>query len=168
MPLRLNEGRPAIPFGDDLDQLLARLDRVVLVLAAEDIDLDAQPEDGLPGEMAAAMDALDAAEKKAHDADKDAKKAVRTMEEKQAQLAAAVEQSPEDNEIEKMEKEAKLAEDAANKAVRRSAKATARVQNAQSEAEALGGLPEKPLDDRRRKADDGRRMTDDRRRKADD
>lgn len=147
MPLRLNEGRPAIPFGDDLDQLLERLDRVVLVLAAEDIDLDAQPEDGLPGETAAAMDALDAAEKKAHDAEKGAKKAVRTMEEKQEQLEKAVEQSPVDNEIEKMEKEAKLAEDAAQKAVRRSAKAAARVQDAQSEAEALGGLPEKPSDE---------------------
>ncbi len=147
IPLKLHKGQPGIPFGDDPDPLLARLDRVVLVLAAEDIDLDAQPEDGLPGEMATAMDALDAAEKKAHHAEKDAKKAVRIMEKKQEKLETAEEQIPEDKEIEKIEKEARFAEEAAQKAVRRSVKAAAKVQNAQAEAEALGGLPEKPIDE---------------------
>ena len=45
VPFRLHGNRPLGPFGGDLDALLAPLPLVALVLAAKDIDLDAEPEE---------------------------------------------------------------------------------------------------------------------------
>jgi len=45
---------------------------VALVLAAEDIELDAEPEEGIAGEIAAALDILADAEKKARKTEKEA------------------------------------------------------------------------------------------------
>jgi amino acid transporter len=45
VPMRLQGNRPVGPFGGDLEALLGPLPVVALVLAAKDIDLDAEPED---------------------------------------------------------------------------------------------------------------------------
>jgi len=60
-----------VPTGALRSQII-RLPVAAAVLAAEDIDLDAEPEKGRAGEVAAALDALSDAEKKAKAAEEDA------------------------------------------------------------------------------------------------
>ena len=52
-------GRLVDPFGGDVGNLLAALPPVVLSLAAHDVDLEAQPDEGGPAEEAAALDRVE-------------------------------------------------------------------------------------------------------------
>lgn len=72
LPFRLKGNEIVGPVSGFVESLLLRLPTTALVLAAEDIDLDAEPEEGTAGEIAAAMDMLADAEKKADAAQKDA------------------------------------------------------------------------------------------------
>jgi amino acid transporter len=56
-------GRLVDPFGGDVGKLLATLPPVVLSLAAHDVDLDAQPDEGGPAEEAAALDRVEDAKR---------------------------------------------------------------------------------------------------------
>ena len=71
LPFRLKGNQPVDPFGNPVDQILGKLPVTALVLAAEDIELEAEPEEGIAGEIAAALDALADAEKKAKEAESD-------------------------------------------------------------------------------------------------
>ena len=75
MPFRFSRQTVAGPFGNPCGELLAKLPTTALVMAAEDIDLDAEPEQGPPGEMAAALDNLAKARKNVETAEKTAEKA---------------------------------------------------------------------------------------------
>lgn len=86
VPFRLRGDQPVEPFGAPLQQLLERLPVVVTVLAAEDIELDAPPEAGKAGEIAAALDVLADAETRRPDAEKDAAKAGEGMTAEPAEL----------------------------------------------------------------------------------
>ncbi len=70
LPFRLKGNRPLDPFDEPLNQIVERLPLSALVLATEDIDLDAEPEEGTAGTVAAALDALEDAEKKAQQAER--------------------------------------------------------------------------------------------------
>ena len=72
LPFRIVSGKIQGAYQTDIDNLAELGMRVALVLAAEDIDLDAEPEEGVHGEVAAALDALTDAEKKARQAEKEA------------------------------------------------------------------------------------------------
>jgi len=66
------------PFSEpdkSIDELIPSCPPVAIVLAREDIDLDAEPEEGKPAEVASAMDELDEAKETAENALKDAKQA---------------------------------------------------------------------------------------------
>ena len=77
LPMRIVENRILDPTGRSFARSLPRLPVSALVMAAEDIDLDAAPEEGLAGEVARAADALAEARKKARSAETaaDARKA---------------------------------------------------------------------------------------------
>jgi hypothetical protein len=126
------------PFGNPVETLLSQLPSVVMVLAAEDIVLDAEPEEGLAAEMAAAADSLSEAEKKAQRAEKEAQKASKAFDEKLNSLSRNEATEIDETKIKELRKEVFKAEAEAEKASRKAAKAEAKVQQAAQEAEALG------------------------------
>ena len=138
LPLRLRNCQPLGPFGGDPDELFSRLPVVALVLAAEDIPLDAEPEDGEAGEAAARLDAADAATRKAEKAENKAARATQTAEALEAKVEKAG--SKEVNEEEKALLETRVAQakEEAEKAARKSAKAKAKAEEAEREADPDG------------------------------
>jgi amino acid transporter len=150
LPFRLQGNQMISPFGNGVEDLVSRLPVVSLVLAAEDIDLDAEPEEGKAGEMAAALDALAAAQDKALKAEKALTKAADFALEAGKKLERKVEAASPgaDREamkaIEKAAHEADAAKAETEKAARRAAKAKAKADDAAREAEAAGAKdPEK-------------------------
>ncbi len=144
LPFRLKGDRLAVPVSDPIEQLLLRLPTTALVMAAEDIELDAEPEEGTAGEMAAVRDALAEAVKKAEDSEKAAHKAREMAEAAKVNVAKFLEdKDSEENQKERLrlEAEARQAETEAEKAFRRAAKARAKAQDIEQNAAALGILP---------------------------
>lgn len=143
LPFRLRHHHLKDPFGNPVDDLLSRLPITALVLAAEDIDLDAEPEEGKPAEVAATLDALTDAEKKARDAKKDAAAALEgaeKAEEKVDEMVAAAGPGADREtmiEIEAAVEAAERAKDSAEKAKRKAAKAQAKADDAAKDAETL-------------------------------
>jgi amino acid transporter len=143
MPFQLRQNSSVDPFGGPIEELLPRLPSTVLVLAAEDIALDAEPEDGKAGEMARAMDTLSDAGKMAEKAEKAADKASRELDDKLKDLARA-QASQDDAGVDQAKMAVFAAEAEAEKAARKAAKAEARARLAAEAAEKAGVLlPEK-------------------------
>jgi len=142
IPFRLRSKQLLGPFGSQVDDLMPRLPVTALVLAAEDIELDAEPEEGKAGELAAALDTLDDAKKKEQTVKKEAAKAAGVSEEKLRDLEAAITSGGGKDLMGKV-KETLEAREQASKAARKAAKALAKVENAACEAEALGAEPPK-------------------------
>jgi amino acid transporter len=143
LPLRLQKNQPLGPFGGRLEDLLPRLPIAALVMAAMDIELDAEPEEGAAAEIAAAVDAVTDAQKKARAAEDEAAQAVAEAEGKLAEMRAAAASGVDEEGLGKIEREVAETQEQARKAARRAAKATAKVETAEREAEALGAkLPE--------------------------
>lgn len=143
LPFRLRGNQLMDPFGGDLEDLLSRLPIVALVLAAEDIDLDAEPEEGKAGEIAAALDALEDARTKAREAEKEADKATKEAEEKMREMQAAAASGADGETMTKIETAALEAKAQASKAARLAAKSLAKAEDAARAVEALGASPEK-------------------------
>jgi amino acid transporter len=147
LPFRLRGNQPVDLFGEPLNQILSRLPITALVLAAEDIDLDAEPEEGKAGETAEALDASADAKKRAREAEKEAAKAAEAAIAAKDKLRQMQEETAESevDESEIGELKASLAESEkqAEKAARRSAKAKAKAEDAAQAVEALGIKTEK-------------------------
>jgi hypothetical protein len=141
LPFRLRGDQLMDPFGGPLQDLLPRLPIVALGLAAEDIDLDAEPEEGKAGEIAAAHDALSDAEKKAKDAEKEATEAGEEADQTNREMQDAATSGADEATITKLEAANKEAKEKAGKAARRAAKATAKAEDAARVVEALGATP---------------------------
>jgi hypothetical protein len=141
LPFRLRANQMVNPFGILTEDLLVRLPVVAMVLAAEDVDLDAEPEEGKAAEIASARDALADAEKRIKAAERLAAKASAEVEEKRKEMQTAVESGAEKEVLARIEASLKEAEEEATKATRRAAKALAKAENAAREAEALGAIP---------------------------
>jgi len=141
LPFRLRKNRLVGPVDGQIDDLSIRLQTTALILAAEDIDLDAEPEDGIAAEMAAAQDALDEANKKLKEAEKDAETARGIADAaKERLLAFKQDEASAENqeELSRLEAETQKAETEAEKAFRRAAKAKAKALDAEKNAEAVG------------------------------
>ena len=142
MPFQLKQDSSVDPFGGPIQDLLPRLPSTVLVLAAEDIALDAEPEEGKAGEIARALDNLSDAEKNALKAEKAAERASREFDDKLKDLAKA-QSSKDDAKVDKVKKAVFEAEAEAVKASRKAAKAEAKIRLAAEEAEKAGApIPE--------------------------
>jgi len=147
LPFRLKGNQPADPFDNPVDQIIGKLPVTALVLAAEDIELEAEPEEGIAGEVAAALDARVDAEKKAIEAEKDAAEAEKSVSSVRKKLQQAKEKALEskgdESAIAEFEAELREAEKQAEKATRRSAKARAKADEAARTVAALGVQAEK-------------------------
>jgi amino acid transporter len=145
LPFRIQQSRLMDISGYSLERILTQLPPTALVRAAEEIDLDAEPEEGAAGELAKAMDELYAAEKRLRGAEREEEKAGERVEELSDQLRSEAE-SLEDQGI--SEKAADLqralfeAETLQEKLFRKSAKAKARSEVAVQRVRDLGGETE--------------------------
>jgi len=133
LPFRLRGDQITCSIDGPIKKLLSCLPITAFVLAAEDIALDAEPEEGTAGEMAGAMDALDDAEKIAGEAEKKATKTREIAESARAKLTE-LESKPiseeEKDRLLKLRSEADQADKEAEKAFRQAAKAKAKLEDA--------------------------------------
>ncbi len=132
LPFRLRGDQITCSINAPIEEIVSRLPVTAFVLAAEDIALDAEPEEGTAGDMAVAMDALADAEKKAVEAEKEVAKireTAGTAREKLLELKKNTQHTGED-----LRKELKTAADNAEKEVdksfRKASKAKAKVEEA--------------------------------------
>ena len=149
LPFRLRENRVLDPFGNSMENTLFLLPVTAMVLAAEDVELDAEPEEGKAGEMAETLDALEDARKLAQAAEKEAAAAAKAAEkarEKVEEITTDSEGVDEETKA-KAEKTAEAAEKQATKMTRKAAKAAAKAEIAARQAEASGALPEDSEED---------------------
>jgi hypothetical protein len=138
LPFRLRGDQITCPIDGSIEKLLSRLPVTAFVLAAEDITLDAEPEEGTAGDMAVAMDALADVEKKAVEAEKEAAKTREIAESARAKLVE-LESNPiseeEKDQFLKLRSEADQADKEAEKAFRQAAKAKAKLEDAMKKVE---------------------------------
>lgn len=133
-------------FGDPIEPLLSRLPMVALAMAAEDIDLDAEPEEGEAGEIASLIDMLKDTERRAKNAENNAKKAAREAEKKREEIESAELSDTDSEMLAQMKEEARKAQLKAEKALRRAAKASLKCEQATEEAEKIGAIDKKDKD----------------------
>jgi hypothetical protein len=114
-------------------------------MAAEDIDLDAEPEEGAVGELAAAMDALQAAEELAARAEKEFLRAKDNVKDLEEELDSAKSlDTP--KACAELEKNLDRARQEAEKAFRKTGKAQAKAKAAAQTVQQLGGPAPPPGD----------------------
>ena len=147
LPFRLKGNQPLDPFDNPVENILAKLPITALVLAAEDIELEAEPETGKAAEIAAALDARADAEKLAKAAEKDAEEAKKSVfdarEKLQQAKAKVLEPESDASGVTELETELREAEKQSEKAFRRSVKAKAKADAAAKAVEKLGLQTEK-------------------------
>lgn len=120
VPMILRGNQPVDPFGERLEPLLSRLPVVALSIAAEDIRLLAEPDEGKPAEIAAAAEAADEAARALNAAEKGAESAAGILEAAKKKLTD-IENSKKDVLLE-ARSEAEAAVAAADQAARRAEK----------------------------------------------
>ncbi len=138
LPFRFSRQTVAGPFGNPCGELLSHLPTTALVMAAEDINLDAEPEEGPPGEMAAAMDNLERARKNVETAEKTAEKARKRMEAARRELEPFQDRQQDPEKMKKAEKELQEAEKQVEKTARKAFKAAVKADDAEKDAEDQG------------------------------
>lgn len=122
LPLTLKEGHIVDCVGELADKLLPQLPLVALVVAAQQIDLDAEPEAGTAGLLAQAEDDLAAAQNRLELAEKDVLELNTAIEETLQNLLTSRQQGDEEA-IAKMYEDLATLRQKLDKATRRSAKA---------------------------------------------
>jgi amino acid transporter len=143
LPFRLKGNRPVDPFGQPVEEILADLPLTALVLAAEDVELEAEPEEGKAAEIATAVDEMTDAAKRAQDAEKDAEAAAAALAAAKEKLQQQIKAGAGDAAIiAALDADIAAAEKQAAKMARRSAKATAKAIAAAKAVEELGGQTE--------------------------
>jgi amino acid transporter len=146
LPFRLRGNQLVDQSGRALGDLLSQLPVVAAVLAAEDIDLDAEPEEGSAAEVAEALDALTNAKRIAEEKEKAAVEAAEKADEKLRDMRDAMGSGADAEAIAEMAADAKKAREQATEAARRAAKAAAKAEDAAREAEKLEAKPAKTED----------------------
>jgi len=137
-PFRLKNFTPLDPFENSLDILFSQLQTAVAVLAAKDIDLDAEPDEGGAAELAAAKDAYSSALEKVEKAEQEADDASKLVEEKLKKLQAAVFSGVDAEAVKRLNADALAAKDAAVKSARKAAKWSVKAMNFKQDLESLG------------------------------
>jgi hypothetical protein len=138
LPFRFRGNLIDLPVKCQAEDLLQSLPITVLISAAEDIDLDAEPEEGAAAESAEARDLMNKKERLAEAAEKDAEKAHKAAESagNRLQEAMARPQAERDEEkIKALTAERDKAQEAVEKARRRAAKARAKAEQVRETVE---------------------------------
>jgi hypothetical protein len=147
LPFRLKDNQPLDPFDNPIEQVLSDLPLTALVLAAKDIVLEAEPDNGKAGEIATALDAMADAEKRKRQTEKAAEEArekVSTLKEKLLRLDSEPDKKSIDpSERQELQTLLAAAEEAAEKMKRRAAKARAKAETTSKAVENLGIQPPK-------------------------
>ena len=150
LPMRLRDLTSISAFGSSPEDLFSHLPLTTLVLAAETIELDAEPEEGEAAERANALDALSDAEKKAEKARKETEKAAVTAQaltDKLKKVQSSITLQEDESSLVDLMAEIHAVEKELEEKKRRLAKEKAKAENAAREAEALGAKdPETPID----------------------
>jgi hypothetical protein len=139
-PFRLKNFTPQDPFGNSLDIMFSQLQTAVSVLAAKDIDLAAEPDEGEAAELGVAKDAFYSALKKSENAEQEAEEASQIAEEKLSKLQAAALSNADEDSVRRLNAEALSAKDEAVKAARKAAKWSSKVINYKKDLEKLGEI----------------------------
>jgi hypothetical protein len=139
LPFRLTEEGPISVHEGTLDEVVRGIGIAALVLARQDIDLDAEPEEGRYAEIARAVDAAAAAEKAARKIEKTAREAEEAAREARERLEAAKADPAGAEQMDKLAGEVRKTEDAAERSKRRAARARAKAEEAEREADSLTG-----------------------------
>ncbi|HEY5672193.1 MAG TPA: amino acid permease [Malonomonas sp.] len=136
LPLSLKAGQIIDCAGGAVDSLLAQLPLVALVVAAEQITLDAEPEEGSAGLLAEAEDALAAAQERSKRAEAEVQETSQAIE---ANLKALLEARQQGNEeaVAGLYAERATLHQQLDKATRRSAKAEAKLDWEQQQLDQL-------------------------------
>ena len=146
LPFAIHGGRFFHPFGGEVGDLLPRLPVAVLTLAAQDIDLAADPDTGPASERAAALDRAEDARRRLDSAEAAAAKAARAAAEAAEALAEARGAGRATAEIADLERSAAKALAAAEAAARRRRRAQAAKNGREARAATLGAQPEADAD----------------------
>ncbi len=148
LPFRFKGNRPVDPFDQPVEQILADLPLTALVLAAEDVELEAEPEEGKAADIAAAADALSDAAKRAKDAKKDATAAAAALAAAKEKLRQQIKADAGDaTAIAALKANINSAQKQAAKMARRSAKASVKSIAAAEAVQALDGSTAKPAEE---------------------
>jgi amino acid transporter/soluble cytochrome b562 len=142
LPLHVRGNRLVSPLGVSFDEILSRISLGALVIAAEDIDLEAEPEEGRQGEIAAALDAVADADRRVREKEKEATKTAEFAEEKLGEMKKASETDRSKGELTKMKTAFREAEKVAKKAAREAEKARAEADEETKAADELIKQPE--------------------------
>jgi hypothetical protein len=150
LPFRLRDLTSISAFGSSPEDLFGHLPVTALVLAAETIELDAEPEEGEAAERANALDALSDAEKKAKEARKETEKtavAAQALTDKLNKVQSSITLQEDESSLVNLMAEIREVEKELEEKKRRLAKEKAKAENAAREAEAIGAKePESPID----------------------
>jgi amino acid transporter len=126
--------------GFSLQRVLPNLPPTALVMAAEDIDLDAEPEEGAAGELAEAMDRLQEAERRLVKAEKIAARTKQAVEDLKAKLDTATADGADPETIQALNDRLNQAEQDAEEAFRKAAKNKAKADDAADAVTQLGRI----------------------------
>jgi hypothetical protein len=138
LPMALADEGPTSVYGAP-EQLLPELGLTAMVLAAQDIKLDSEPEGGEHAEIAQAVDVAAKAAKTRRKVGQEAEKAADEARETQAKLEVARETGADDEKLADLESAAREADQEAERSKRRAAKAQAKADTAAEEARNLTG-----------------------------
>jgi hypothetical protein len=141
VPFRLKGDQIFDLLGNKIDEMFLRIHRVVLVMASEDLELDAEPEEGKASEIAELLDTFQDSQKKAETAEKEAEKAAEELTEARSNLQKLMADGSavQDKEMRsKIENKIQNAENKAEKSIRKAAKAAAKLETATKEAKEHG------------------------------
>jgi hypothetical protein len=137
-------GKILDPFGGEVGAILGRLPPVVMSLAAQDVELDAQPDEGAAAETAALLDGVADARREAARAQQAAAEAAARASKALATLAASAARDEPDT-LEKLRADAEDAQEKAQEAARNAVLITSRAESVAHRAAGMGlAVPEKP------------------------
>ncbi len=140
----IREGRIVDPFGNGVSDILPELPMVVMSMAAQDVDLDAQPDEGSAAQSAALLDRVSDARKRATRAQQEADEATAAVTRAVTELTEAATKGADHDAIEKLRSEVEAAQQQAQEAGRRSVVAAGRREVAERAARDAGlEVPEK-------------------------
>jgi len=134
LPFSIRHSEIQDPFGGDLNWLLPRLPVTGLCLAAEDIELDAEPEEGKPAEAAALIQELEERRQKLSQAGKDLDKAEAELETVRSELNRARKDKAPEKDLRRLSETVDQAQNRVGQAEKRVHKAKALQDQAVNEA----------------------------------
>ena len=140
LPFKIQEFKITDMQGYSLKRVLPKLPPTAIVMAAEDIDLDAEPEEGPSGELAQAMDRLRELEQKASISKRAEERAKDSVEKINASIAAIAGKDNQDEDaLKELSARLAAAEEIAEATFRKAAKDIAKAEDAAKLVRKLGG-----------------------------